>query len=380
MFANAGGTRRTNRCAGDPVAALALLVACAKVCAADPAANSSPSEPQAHESGLVEPDDVAVSLTIDEHLFVNPVADKDYNGGGSLAFSGARAAHGLTLDRALGWIDRAAGLNEISAGRPAHVFAAGLLIFTPQDLAVHEPVIGDRPYASLFFLSNGRRYVATDRLVAYDTSLTLGVLGLGAAGSVQRGLHRLTGSTIPQGWSHQISAGGEPTVRYSLARQALLGQHLSEGWSGFDSKWTLAGSVGTVTEGSIALNARWGHIGSPWWAFTPEQSMYTLEPQPASPRLAADSGPELFALAGVRFKVRAYNAFLEGQFRHSDLSYSPESLNVPLGEAWAGFEFRTSSGLELRYLVRWESPELRVGIASRYFWWGSFEVAKAFGR
>lgn len=380
MFVNAGGTRTTSRCAVDCVAALVLLVACAKVWAADPAANSSPGQPKAEESGLVEADDVAVSLTIDEHLFVNPVADKDYNGGGALAFSGARAAHGLTLDWALGLVDRAAGLNETSLGRPAHVLAAGLLIFTPQDLAQPQPVRGDRPYASLFFLGNGRRYVATDRPVAYDTSLTLGVLGLGAAGAVQRGLHRLTGSTIPQGWSHQISAGGEPTARYSLARQSLLGQHLSEGWSGFDSKWTLAGSVGTVTEASIALNARWGRIASPWWAFTPEQSMYTLEPQPASPRLGADSRSELFALGGVRFKVRAYNAFLEGQFRHSDLRYSPGSLNVPLGEAWAGFEFRTSSGLELRYLVRWETPELRAGIASRYFWWGSLEIAKTFGK
>jgi hypothetical protein len=37
-------------------------------------------------------------------------------------------------------------------------------------------------------------------------------------------------------------------------------------------------------------------------------------------------------------------------------------------------------GLALRYLVLWESPELRVGIASRYFWWGSLEVAKSFGK
>jgi hypothetical protein len=69
-----------------------------------------------------------------------------------------------------------------------------------------------------------------------------------------------------------------------------------------------------------------------------------------------------------------------GCWSGSDLRYSPGSLNVRLGEAGAGFEFRTSSGLELRYRVRWESPELRVGIAARYFWWGSLEVAKSFGK
>jgi hypothetical protein len=30
--------------------------------------------------------------------------------------------------------------------------------------------------------------------------------------------------------------------------------------------------------------------------------------------------------------------------------------------------------------MRWESPEIRTGIASRTFIWGSLEIAKSFGR
>ena len=236
---------------------------------------------------------------------------------------------------------------------------------------------GDRPYASLFFLSEGRRYFSSDADIAYNSSLTFGVMGLAAARSVQDALHSLTGSVQPEGWSHQISAGGEPTLRYGMARQALLGEY-GQGALHGDTKWTVAGSVGTVTEASLAFNARWGRIESPWWAFTPEQTMYVQETQPVAPPLGLDAAPEVFAFAGARAKLRAYNAFLQGQFRHSDLTYPEGDVNKLLAEVWAGIEWRTSSGWALQYLARWESRELRGGSGSRSFTWGSIEISKAF--
>ena len=327
-----------------------------------------------------ETDAAAVGIVLDEHLLTDPKRDMDYNGGGEVTLSGARALHKARwFDGILGAFDRAVGIRESGTlSAPAHALSFGLLIFTPSDLRDREPVIGDRPYASLFFLSAGRRYVTADGSTAYDSSFTVGALGLAAARAVQDVLHDATGSIRPEGWGHQISSGGEPTALYSIAREALLGEVLDRGTTRADVKWTLAASAGTVTEGSLALNARWGRIASPWWAFTPEQSTYVDNPRPAPPRLAAHSPPELFVLVGARCKLRAYNAFLQGQFRHSDLRYSTESLNQVLGEAWAGVEFRTAAGLELRYLARWQSPELHSGVGSRTIVWGSFEVAKSF--
>jgi len=135
----------------------------------------------------------------------------------------------------------------------------------------------------------------------------------------------------------------------------------------------------SITEGSIALNSRWGRIDSPWWSSSPEQSMYVAETHPAAPPLAPHARPEFFALMGGRIKARAYNAFLQGQFRHSDLHYRSGDLNYVLGEAWAGAEVRTASGFELRYLVRWQSPELRHGLGSRSFVWGSIEMSQSIG-
>jgi len=335
----------------------------------------------AAQSDASEPAGVGAGLVLDEHLLTDASRDQDYNGGGEVTLSGSRAGiPGRMLDRALDFVDggscRAIG-SGVMGRRPARAFAVGLLVFTPRDLSARDVVQGDRPYASLFFVSAGRRYVSQDDAVAYDTSLTIGVLGLAAAGDVQRVLHDLTGSARPKGWSHQISDGGEPTARYSLARQAVLARFGRGPWHG-DSKWTSALSFGTVTEASVALNARWGRIESPWWSFTPEQDMYVQETQPVPPPLPEGAPPELFAFAGVRVKARAYNAFIQGQFRHSDLTYPEGGLNPALGEAWAGVEFRSASGWAVQYLARWQSAELRSGIGSRSFLWGSVEIAKSF--
>jgi hypothetical protein len=328
-----------------------------------------------------EPTGVGAGIVLDEHLLTNGSRDQDYNGGGELTFSGEREGPiGRALDRALGFVDKTICPRDRFAApgwQTGHALAVGLLIFTPGDLAAHEVVYGDRPYASLFFLSAGRRYVSTDADVAYNSSLTFGMMGLPAARSVQHALHSLTGSVQPQGWSHQISAGGEPTLRYSTARQALLSEYGQGPWHG-DSKWTVAGSIGAVTEASLAFNARWGRIESPWWAFTPEQTMYVQETQPIPPPLGLDAGPEVFVFAGARAKLRVYNAFLQGQFRHSDLTYGEGDVNKTLAEVWAGVEWRTSSGWALQYLARWESPELRWGPGSRSFTWGSIEISKSF--
>ena len=328
-----------------------------------------------------EPVGVGGGLVLDEHIFTNGSRDQDYNGGGEFTLSGERSGPiGRVLDRALGIIDgKTCPRNRYAAPgwQTGHALALGLLIFTPQDLASHDVVYGDRPYASLFFLSAGRRYVSTDTEVAYNSSFTVGIMGLHAARSVQHALHSLTGSTQPQGWGHQVSAGGEPTLRYQTARQALLTEFGQGTWHG-DSKWTVAGSIGTVTEASLAFNARWGRIESPWWAFTPEQTMYVQETQPIPPPLGLDSQSEIFVFAGARAKLRVYNAFLQGQFRHSDLTYGESDLNKTLAEVWAGVEWRTSSGWAVQYLARWESPELRWGSGSRSFTWGSIEISKTF--
>ena len=109
-----------------------------------------------------------------------------------------------------------------------------------------------------------------------------------------------------------------------------------------------------------------------------EQTMYVQETQPIAPPLSLDAAPEVFVFVGTRAKLRVYNAFLQGQFRQSDLTYGEGDVNKALVEVWAGVEWRNSSGWALQYLARWESAELRGGSGSRSFTWGSIEISKSF--
>jgi hypothetical protein len=58
---------------------------------------------------------------------------------------------------------------------------------------------GNRSALAQRSVSPQRRYVSSDSDVAYNSSLTVGMMGLAAASSVQHALHSLTGSVQPQG-------------------------------------------------------------------------------------------------------------------------------------------------------------------------------------
>ncbi len=133
--------------------------------------------PPTMQTYSAEPAGLGAGLVLDEHLLTDASRDQDYNGGGELTLSGkSSGVLGRTLDRALGVVDgkscEMSGWDGLAA-HSTHAFAAGLLVFTPRDLGARHIVRGDRPYASLFFLSAGRRYASTDSTVAYDTSLTV---------------------------------------------------------------------------------------------------------------------------------------------------------------------------------------------------------------
>ncbi len=61
---------------------------------------------------------------------------------------------------------------------------------------------------------------------------------------------------------------------------------------------------------------RAGRFNSPWWGFAPELTDYMAAPVPTE---NYRGGRELYVFLGARVKARAYNAFLQGQFRDSDV-------------------------------------------------------------
>jgi hypothetical protein len=133
-------------------------------------------------------------------------------------------------------------------------------------------------------------------------------------------------------------------------------------------------SAGYLSEVSFAIAGRFGDRGSPWWSSGDELADYI--PSPSFGVLPL--GRELTVDAGVRLRLRAYNAFLQGQFRHSDLRYEADDLEHVIGEMWVGATWTLPSGLALRYTLRAQSSELRHGLADRSHVWGSLYASYAF--
>jgi len=177
---------------------------------------------------------------------------------------------------------------------------------------------------------------------AYISTLSIGILGLGLAESVQRGLHSLTSSTVPSGWDNQVSAGGEPTAMLSYGVQNKLYASKNQ-----QLKFEYEANLGYITDVNAGFSWRWGRIHSPWWAFNPYQSKYM---QQSMPIFFVKN--EFYLWAGSRLNLRIYNALLQGQFRRSEVTVSNADMQRLVAEYWfggtAGFAGNYSASVFLR--------------------------------
>ena len=202
----------------------------------------------------------------------------------------------------------------------------------------------DRPYASLISLTSTRLTPGTDDDTVWASSLTVGLLGTGVAESLHRGFHRVIGGDKPHGYDHQISDGGEPTLRYTLRRQALLGRQSDVMGQRADFKWAVEGSVGFITEAALLASGRIGRYSTPWWSLQPERSDFPLAPGRAGQREG-----DLYLSYGAAVRLRGYNALLQGQFRHSDVTVSRHDMEPVIGEVWGAVTWGFASNATLSY-------------------------------
>jgi hypothetical protein len=323
---------------------------------------------------LDERDVTGVRVQIDNDFFAEGgKRDRDYTGGMAVTLSGRAAADGfLSLDPILKRLDKLV-TPDVEQSAVFHARQLGLMAFTPGDILAEQPLPNDRPYASLLFVSNGRVRVAADNRTAWSSSLTLGMLGLSLSEDLHKGVHQLTGSDPPRGYEYQISAGGEPTARYTVARHHLW---IANPSATIDVKTTVQGSVGYLTETSAAISMRAGRFSTAWWSFAPELTDYIAAPLPVDPQ--RHSRTELYFFSGVRVKARAYNAFLQGQFRDSAVHYSANELEPIIAEAWAGVVTQLQEQTQLSYTINYQTAEVRHGTAASGSLWGALQFSHNF--
>jgi hypothetical protein len=323
--------------------------------------------------GSAEWEPQAWAVSMDNDLFVpGSVRDVDFTGGLALSYSGrAGLEYWKLLDDALGAFDRVTGADHESfAVTPSIEF--GMYGFTPHRIEANEVLTDDRPYASLVYLSVSRIYRSEEPGGdAWSSSLTIGALGLDLFGDVQNRAHELTGSKTASGWRHQVSDGGELTFRY----QAAYHDYWDSNPETRNFKTTYFASVGYLTEAGIAFSTRQGLISSPSHRFNPELVSYGERVNEAV--MTPGEGDESYFWGGISLKARAYNAFLQGQFRRSEHTLDRDELRPVLAEAWAGYTAGVICGLKFSYFLRAQTSEIREGAADRSLIWGGFVISRS---
>lgn len=322
---------------------------------------------------------VMMSIYVDNDLFTGNSKDEDYTGGMAITYSGSSAAkHPFSIDKALNLVNRATRIHNVleknadNETQTLHSCEVGLAVFTPTDIQQKNPIQNDRPYSSLMYISNTQQILSQDHRRSLITSLSFGVMGLSIAGEIQNGIHGAIGSDKAEGWSNQISNGGEPTFKYSTTLQ----HYIDTGNDHLQLTSSAGISLGYITEATTGISLRAGRLHTPRWSFNVHNSNYGEKTNITAP--TTRHLDEFYVVAGANMKARAYNAMLQGQFRDSAVSYSPDEIENFVYEGWLGLGCEFKSGIRLSYLFRHQSSELNTGLGDRSFNYAEFIASYKF--
>ncbi len=344
---------------------------------------------QSHEPGVRNPDVRAAvpspvgrtwTLNIDNDLFVAGGRDRDYTGGISFAIGNPfDNAHHRPGQRVLAWMDHWSGLgshlDRIGAGEPVgRALQFGVLALTPERLDSAFPEPGDRPYASMAYVTESRFRVNDARTLVHQSSVTLALLGSSLAEQFQRRLHMALGLRVPAGYGRQLSSGGELSAQYAVAKLSLLHAHDS-GVPGYDFRLSLEGTIGFITEGVAGVQFRWGRRTSPWWSDASSYGEFAARPA----RKGRFSGNGDFFLAlGAQVRARLYNVLVHGQFRATESALRVADTRPFIADAWIGV-VHSAGALRISYTIRYQTHELRRGVGARDQTWASIALERTVG-
>ena len=339
--------------------------------------------------------------------------DRNYTFGGLLTHSCDSEADRPWLrflrDWNKGWLNTDNAVFGIS--NPQHkVYShfGGLLLYTPNDLSIPRPgKEHGRPYSSLVIY--GDSILHANDTVAIKQELQLGLLGLSIGGEIQDAVHNAIGAEDPQGWTTEISRGGEPVFGYALQKKKLICTSPKPNGLCGDSKFDVSAnwgvSLGYYTSIKAGLAGRLGLGGklqSPFWGDFGSSTLdqigirpFNILPPPVTPNTddsnesqdngndlgravasngSGSSGDELYVFATGGLSLVLYSAVLQGQFRSNENEVDSSDVKRAVLHASVGIvksfgDWRVSFSHSLR------SPEIEGGKSHR---WTSFSVGCMF--
>jgi hypothetical protein len=319
-----------------------------------------------------------VSSGIDNDILAEQ--DRDYTGGFAVTLSGRRAqAYLVSLEGVRNWLDSVLRIDRLYDGQEhfqLHSVQYGTTLFTPGDITNPQPIFDDRPYGSLFFISNTELTVVPANDTAWLSTLTFGFLGLKAAETIQQALHAVTDSDVAEGWDNQISAGGEPTLMLTLSKQR---SHLdaTAGPGRHELKTAYEANIGFSTDFNASLSWRWGRINTPWYGFNPQHSQYIQLGAPVVAGRQKSGKRELYLWAGTTVKYRFYSSLLQGQFRESVVTLGSDEVEKLLAQFWLGATWEFADDVRGSFFYRVSSKEFE-GPNAHYPVWAGLVISRAY--
>jgi hypothetical protein len=226
------------------------------------------------QSEIKEPTTFSIQ-TDQDFLFRTPFSkneDRNYTQGTSFVFSSPKLINTwiyfpLRKVRQLADSLNRGGLEDFSSS-----FALSGTAFTPRIIDSSTPIVGDRPFAFLLFVSTSTTFkfqkLRNDKAVDVYHSLTInyGVFGTDIGYKFQGWAHKhlVQGRpTDPKGWNTQISKGGAPAmlVEYNRFRELFpSGEFSLTKRKAFDIGWNAGGSIGYYDRLFTGLYARLGWL------------------------------------------------------------------------------------------------------------------------
>ena len=308
--------------------------------------------------------DDGIGLYVDQDLLV-PFSneDRDYTMGMAVEFFWTKEKGIYPLDNLVRSASKWLGMNS-SNNDLVYSFMLGSVVYTPDDLSDSLPIFDDRPYSSLVYLRNKR--VLADHRKALAAEVSIGLLGTSVAKAFQTQLHTIYRSASgsdepvdPQGWSHQISDGGELTMRLRLSGSLLQPDFSRKGRWDVTTSYGLA--LGYQTNLNVGIAVRAGSIKSPFWSlpFDPGNRGNFL---PSAPK------QEWYVWSALRSHLIVYDALLQGQFRDSDVQFSSDQIERVVFDGAVGLTMGFEKS-QFTFSVNAKSADLKF-MSRRQVWGG----------
>ncbi|MES2140046.1 MAG: lipid A deacylase LpxR family protein [Bacteroidota bacterium] len=228
--------------------------------------------------------------------------------------------------------------------------------FTPRSIRHDSIFFGERPYASVFFVSHFLISINAEKKQRLSTSLDLGIIGPEAKGEEeQKGIHHALKNIQPLGWEYQIASDYVVNYNVKFEQGVYLKKQIE--CIGFVSS-----RLGTLYDDiSIGAMIRTGSMQSYFKNLGMSPTSYKGDQNGSEERT---NKFQCYVFGKAELKTVAYNATMQGGMFNKNSIYTIPSKDIKrLVGALSGGIVLAYKRVSLEYTKVYLGPEFKNGLS-----------------